>query len=65
MILRVIDTTDGRFLGRILDLPDVDMSGLDISLEDDIDFDVTNYSGLGNGKHRYSNPHYIVICEEV
>lgn len=65
MFLRVIETTDGRFLGRVFDLPDVDMSGLNIPIEDDIEFGVTDYLDLGDGRHMYSNAHYVAICEEV
>jgi len=63
--LQVIHTTDGQFIGQEFTVPSLNLAGIALPIHDDIIFDIVKYEDLGNGKHRYSSPHYVAICEEV
>jgi len=63
--LRVIETTDNQYLGAVVPVPYADLAGVDIPMGVDIIFSIVHYEDLGNGKHKYSNAHYVAICEEV
>jgi hypothetical protein len=65
MLLRVLETTDNQFIGRVFEVPFIDLTGIALPIQDDIIFDIVKYEDLGNNKHRYSSPHYVAICEEV
>jgi hypothetical protein len=65
MKLRVIRSTDDQYLGDVLDVPSTQLKGAAIPVEDDVIFSITNHVDLGGGKHRYSNAHYVAICEVV
>ena len=65
MNLRVIETTDNQYLGAVIPVPFLDLTGIDIPIADDIIFSIVHYEDLGNGKHKYSNAHYVAICEEA
>tara|TARA_B110000908_G_scaffold26057_1_gene30044 strand:+ start:669 stop:866 length:198 start_codon:yes stop_codon:yes gene_type:complete len=65
MQLRVIAATDDDYLGSIFDVPFLDLTNIDIPVEDDVVFSIVDHEDLGGGKHRYSNAHYVVICEVV
>jgi len=65
MQLRVLETTDNQFLGTIVEVPFLDLTGVPLTITEDITFEIVKYEDLGNGKHSYANAHYIAICEEV
>jgi len=65
MTLRVVCTTDGQYLGELVDVPFADLAGRDVPMGPGIAFSIVNYAYLGDNKHIYSNAHYVAICEEV
>lgn len=65
MQLRVIHTTDHQFIGQTFTVPYLDLTGVDIPISADVVFSITKYTDLGNGRHKYSNAHYVAMCEEV
>jgi hypothetical protein len=65
MQLRVLETTDNQFIGKVFEVPFLDLTGIALPIVDDIIFDIVKYEDLGNNKHRYSSPHYVAICEEA
>ena len=65
MQLRVIAATDDEYLGSVFEVPFLDLTNIDISVEDDVIFSIADHEDLGGGKHRYSNAHYVAICEVV
>jgi hypothetical protein len=65
MRLRVIAGTDNQYLGSVFEVPFLDLANVDIPFGGDVIFSITNHVDLGGGKHRYSNAHYVAICEVV
>ena len=65
MQLRVLETTDNQFIGKVFEVPFIDLTGISLPITEDIIFDILKHEDLGNGKHRYSNAHYIAVCEVV
>jgi hypothetical protein len=65
MRLRVIAGTDNQYLGSVFEVPFLDLANVGIPVEDDVIFSIVDHEDLGGGKHRYSNAHYVAICEVV
>ena len=59
MIRRIIETTDGKYLGLTYD------DSLEYISSDGIEFKPTLVQYLGDGYVRYSNTHYAVLTKEV
>lgn len=59
MIRRVIETTDGKYLGLEFD------DTKPIITPDGITFEPTKVQDLGNGLIRYSNSNYVVLTKAV
>ena len=57
MIKRIIETTDGKFIGDAFDCDA-------LCLTDGSDFRPTNTQDLGAGLTRYSNSNYVVLTKE-
>jgi hypothetical protein len=57
MIRRIIETTDGKFIGDAFD-DEVDF------FTDGSDFRPTNTQDLGAGLVRYSNSNYVILTKE-
>lgn len=56
---RVVETTDGKYIGVVFD----DTKPLVSS--DGISFNPEKVQDLGNGMVRYSNAHYVVLTKEI
>jgi hypothetical protein len=65
MRLRVIAGTDNQYLGSVFEVPFLDLANVDIPVGDDVIFSIIDHEDLGDGKHRYSNAHYVLTCEVV
>ena len=59
MIRKILETTDGKYIGLKFDDEKPFVS------PDGIPFHVEKVQDLGNGLVRYSNSHYVVLTEEV
>ena len=59
MIRRVVETTDGKYIGLVFDDQQPFISS------DGIEFTPTKIQDLGGGTVRYSNVHYVVLTKEV
>jgi len=59
MIRKIVETTDGKYIGLIFDDTKPFIS------PDGIEFKVDKIQDLGGGLVRYSNSNYIVLSKEV
>lgn len=59
MIVQVINTTDGKYIGEKADV------SKPITSPDGINFVPTKVQDLGGGYYRYSNSNYVIECKEV
>lgn len=59
MIRKIVETTDGKYLGIVFDDRDPFIS------PDGITFRPDKIQDIGNGYLRYSNSHYSVLTKEV
>ena len=59
MIAKIVKTTDGQSVGRVIDLskPLVGVCGLN--------FHPTKVQDLGGGYYRYSNSNYVIEVKEI
>jgi hypothetical protein len=64
MPLRVIETTDGKYLGLTLPI-DPRQPPETVTAPDGAVFDPTAWDAIGSGRWRIRNAHYTVIAEEV
>lgn len=60
MIERIITTTDGKYIGDL-----IDTTIQPITSSDGVVFDVAKMQDLGGGKWRYSSSNYVVETKEV
>ncbi len=59
MTRRIVETTDGKYLGLKFDGTKPFIS------PDGITFHPTKIQNLGNGYTRYSNSHYVILTKEI
>ena len=59
MIVQIISTTDGKYIGEKADVSKPIVS------PDGINFAPTKVQDLGGGYYRYSNSSYVIDCKEV
>lgn len=57
--MRIINTTDGKYAGRIIDI-----TQNPINLDNDSIFYTEKTQNIGNGQVRLSNSNYIIDTEE-
>ena len=56
---RIIETTDGKYIGKVFD------ENKPICFDDVVQFDTDKVQDLGNGFVRYSNSSYVILTKEV
>ena len=57
---RIVHTTDGKYVGQIVDTSVYPIVGSDGAV-----FDVSKMQEVGGGKRRYSNSNYVIETKEV
>ena len=65
MKLQVVKTTDNNFVGRVFEVPFLDLTGVHMPVSFDVVFWIGRSEDLGGGTHSYSNPNYVAIAREV
>ncbi len=59
MIVQIIETTDGKYIGLIADTDKPMIS------PDGIEFHPAKVQDLGNGLYRFSNSNYIIEAKDI
>lgn len=62
--LRVVETTDKKFLGMVFELPDPQNPPSRFPVMDNVVFTVDKIDKLADKMYRYSNANYIAIVVE-
>jgi hypothetical protein len=62
--LKVIRTTDGKFIGQIFEFPSIPEPGLEVPVGD-FNFDIVFVKKIKEGWYRFSNFNYDVIAKLI
>ena len=66
MLLRVVETTDGKYRGREFEVNlDPSLLPIRIPVEPGVNFEIDTVDQLPDGRLRFSNANYVAIAEVI